>query len=262
MKLSVLIITKNAEGVIEKTLESVKRLWDELVVVDTGSTDRTIEVVKKFTTKVFEYPFRNDFSEVKNFGISKVRYDWILTLDSDEQVTCELRDALPSLIQNKEVDGYWFRRRTYISPTRYLRYGLFYPDYQLRLFRNKKEYKYRGAVHEQLTIPKGKTRAVPYDILHYQQHPKYTSFADFHNLMPYIHIHASELAITHRSVGSLIIKGIEEFVKLFLSGFFRGKGFLDGWAGFRAHLMFASSVALAYFLAAWKKVKGHDIHTI
>lgn len=253
-RLSILVITKNAEVTIGGALKSVEGLWDELVVIDTGSSDRTINVAKKFMAKVFAHHFRNDFSEVKNFGLSKVTCDWVLALDSDERLTDELRAALPGLIQNKNVDGYWFRRRTYISSMRYLRYGLFYPDYQLRLFRNKKEYRYRGAVHEQLTIPKSKTQKVFYDILHYPQHSKYTAFADFHNLMPYIHIRANELAKFHQGAGLLFLKGMGEFVKLFLSGYFRGKGFLDGWAGFRAHVMFASSIALAYILAGWRKL--------
>ncbi len=255
MKLSVLIITKNAEEIIREALKSAEGLWDELVIVDNGSNDGTVKLVRKFTNKVFVNLSHNNFSEIKNYGLSKISGDWVLSLDADERLSKEMRERIPTLIKNRNIGGYWFRRKTFIVPNRYLHYGLFYPDWQLRLFRNKKEYRYRGAVHEQLTIPKEKTKEVSYDILHFPQHPKYTSFTDFYNLMPYVRIHVDELEKASKSIVTLLFDGIGQFTKLFFGGFFRGKGFLDGWEGFRAHIIFASSIALAYTIAAWKRTK-------
>ncbi len=257
--LSILIVTKNAEGVIGKALESLQGLGDELVVIDSGSTDGTVRIVQKFTKNVFMHSFQHDFSNLRNFGLSKVTSDWVLVLDADEELGEEAKREIPDLIRNKTIDGYWFRRKTFLAPGRYLRYGFFYPDWQLRLFRNKKEYRYRGAVHEQLSIPKGKTREVPYDILHYPQHPKYTSFTDFRNLMPYVRIRANELEKSSKGASILLFAAVGQFILLFVGGFFRGKGFLDGWVGFRAHLIFALSVSLAYILAGWRKVKVRGI---
>lgn len=254
------MITKNAERVIRHALKSVEELWDELVIVDSESKDGTVEAAKMFTENVFVRPFHNDFSEIKNFGLSKISGDWVLSLDADEELSEEARQQVPNLIKNNKIDGYWLRRRTFVSANKYLRYGLFYPDWQLRLFRNKKDYHFEGAVHEHLTIPKEKTKEVSCDILHYPQHPKYTLFMNFHNLMPYVQIHAGELEKSSKDVFALFFGGIEQFIKLFFGGFFRGKGFLDGWAGFRAHLMFASSVGLSYLLAAWKKAKREYVH--
>ncbi|KKU88163.1 MAG: Beta 1,4 glucosyltransferase [Candidatus Gottesmanbacteria bacterium GW2011_GWA2_47_9] len=255
MKLSVLMITKNAKEVIEEALKSLKGLWDEPVIIDSGSKDGTLEIAKKFTNNVSSYPFQDNYSDVRNIGLSKVTGNWILVLDADERLSEELKRKISVLINDRNTDGYWFRRKTFISTKEYLRYGLFYPDWQLRLFRNKRGYYFKGAVHEQLTIPKRKTKEMPYDILHYPQHPKYTAFTDFSNLMPYVHIHADNLVKSSNNILLLCLEGMAQFVNLFFGGFLRGKGFLDGWNGFRAHLIFASSIALAYILAGWEKTK-------
>jgi hypothetical protein len=190
-----------------------------------------------------------DYSYHKNTEIRSIHESWILSLDSDEELSQELLDKLPELIKDDSVDGYWFRRRNYISPTRYLKYGLFYPDWQLRLFRNHQGYKYHGAVHEQLDIPYSKTKQIPVDIYHFPNHPKYTKFSDFTNLLPYVKIKAEELIKLDKSNTWYYERGVWQFMNLFLGGFIRGKGFLDGYVGLRAHLMFAWSIALSYFFA-------------
>lgn len=263
MSLSVVMVTRDVDNIIEGALKSVEGLWDELIIVDSGSTDKTVAVVKKFTKQVFLFPFRGDFSEMRNFGLSKAKSEWVLVIDTDERLSGELRKQISHFVKHKDIDGYWFRRRTYISPSRYLRYGLFYPDYQLRLFRCRKEYRYRGAIHEQLTIPKEKTKEVPYDILHYPQHPKYTSFHDFRNFFPYIDIHAKELEESSESALQLLWEGLKQAIMLFGGGFFRGRGFLDSLAGLRAHLLFMSSILLAYTRASWKKLtRRYEVHSV
>jgi hypothetical protein len=192
----------------------------------------------------------DNFSLIKNLSLKDILSEWVLSLDSDEELSQELIDILPELTKDESIDGYWFRRRNYISKTKYLKYGLFYPDWQLRLFRNNKGYKYHGAVHEQLDISYSKTRQIPTDIYHYPNNPKYSKFSDFANLMPYVNIKAVELGKLPHSLLGYYSKGILQFIKLFFGGYFRGKGFLDGYPGFRAHLMFAWSIALPYFLAA------------
>lgn len=263
MSLSVVMVTRDADNIIEGALKSVEGLWDELIVVDSRSTDKTVAVAKKFTKQVFLARFGGDFSAMRNFGLSKASSEWILMIDADERLSGELREQISHFVKHKDIDGYWFRRRTYISPSRYLRYGLFYPDYQLRLFRCRKEYRYRGAIHEQLTIPKEKTKEIHYDILHYPQHPKYTSFHDFSNFFPYIRIQVKELEVSSESALQLLWEGIKQAIMLFGGGFFRGKGFLDGWAGFRAHYLFMCSILLAYTRASWKKLtRRYEVHSV
>jgi hypothetical protein len=173
-----------------------------------------------------------------------------LFLDGDERVSEELVKVIPELLKDNSVDGYWIPRKTFITPDRYLKYGLFYPDYQLRLFRVKKEYRFVGAVHEVVQIPDAKTKKIGQPLLHYPDHPKYTAFSDFKNMNMYITIHAKELRALRKSSWQYYAEGLWQGVFLFCSGFFRGKGFLDGWAGFRAHVLFAASIAAGYFGAA------------
>lgn len=253
MLLSVYIITKNEEVGVGEALESVRGVADEIVVVDSGSTDKTITIVKQYTDRVYTKRFRDDFSQLRNFALSKLRGEWVLTLDADERLSEGLKEKIPELIADKHVDGYWFARKTFISGARYLKYGVFYPDYQLRLFRNKKEYRYRGAVHEQLTIPKEKTREVPYDVLHYPTHPKYDRFSSIVNMTGYMRI-AARSYTKQFDTATLVGKAITSFIDIFLGGLFRGKGILDGWAGFRAHLIFALSVSGSWALACVYKL--------
>lgn len=191
---------------------------------------------------------------MRNFGLEKANGEWILMIDSDEKLSTGLIHEIPSLIKDPHIDGYWFRRKTFIAKEIYLRYGFFYPDYQLRLFRNKKEYRYIGAVHEALTIPKEKTKEVPLDILHYPANPKYTSWQDFKNMLPYIRIQAAELQKKQFSAVQLFWLGCTTFWILMFKGFIRGKGFLDGYAGFRAQVLFSLSIASGYILAGFRKL--------
>ena len=256
MNISLGLIVINSEHTLEYAIDNIPHnVVKEIIIIDTGSSDKAITIARKYTNNIFILRFENDYSKLRNFITSKSSGDWILFINSDERLSKELIRKIPALIQNTKVDGYWFSRRAYISSKRYLRYGLFYPDWQLRLFRNKKRYHYEGAVHETLNIPEEKTLYLALDILHYPRIPKYTSFRDFKNLIPYIKIQARELQNGHHSILSLIWKGKRDFLTLFFGGFFRGKGFLDGWAGFRAHVIFAAYIASGYFLAAWMKLK-------
>lgn len=225
-------------------------------------------VVKTFSSEKLDKKHFS-FSVLKNEAMKGVDTEWIFLLDSDEVVSDELKEKIPELITNTTNDGFWIPRRTYISPTRYLKYGLLYPDYQLRLFRNKSEYKYKGDIHEYLTIPEEKATHIKESILHYPRHPKYVSFSNVKNLLPYIDIDAEEKITAYlkqedkrlingvKFAISNILTGVFVFIRLFLDGFIRGKGFLDGWAGLRAHLLFAYSIAGAYWLAVWKLVRNN-----
>jgi len=257
MKISLLIITYNNEDKIEALLKNVRKITPEIIVVDSGSSDKTVELAKRYTKKVFIHKFNNDYSTQKNYALSKATGDWILSLDSDELLSDELSNQIPLLVQNSRIDGYWFRRRNYISPNRYLKYGLFYPDNQLRLFRNKSSYHWEGNIHEKLTIPAVKTKLTFFDILHYQNEPKYNSFFNFKYFFHYINIDADKLNSQRTHLLRLVFYPPLLFILLFYSGYIRGKGFLDGWAGFRSHLLFALYSTSGYYYAIWKRIKKY-----
>lgn len=135
--LSVAIITLNEEDNLARTLASV-RFADEVVVVDSGSTDRTVEIAKSFGVRVFSESWRG-FALQKNFAISQCAGTWVLSLDADEELTDELQAEILSMLDADaqmmpQVDGYRLRLR-HIFLGRWMRYGGYYPDLKLRLFR-------------------------------------------------------------------------------------------------------------------------------
>jgi glycosyltransferase involved in cell wall biosynthesis len=151
-KLSVTIITRDEEAQIGDCLESVR--WaDEIIVLDTGSVDRTLEICAKYTTHVYSRPWEG-YAPAKNTALALATGDWILSLDADERVSEGLRQEI-AILQQQPLDtranGYAVPRRNYLWGY-WLRYGGLYPDYQIRLFkRGKGEFKARR-VHESVAI--------------------------------------------------------------------------------------------------------------
>jgi glycosyltransferase involved in cell wall biosynthesis len=251
MKLSLLIIGRKFDDEVKRAIDSATSVCDDIWFVSTLS--KAIVNDPKIHSEY--YKFEQDFSAVRNFAISKAEGDWFLFLDSDEVISDDLKKELQNLIKDPFIDGYWLSRKTFISKNRYLKHGLFYPDFQLRLFRNGKHYRYHGAVHEQLDIPIGKTKEVRFDLLHYPSNPKYTKYSNFKNVRPYMEIEANDIRIKKLNSFYLIGKGIGTFFSLFFGGFIRGKGFLDGFAGLRAHIIFALSIAIPYIMTAkWQLI--------
>lgn len=131
--LSVAIITLNEEANLGQTLASVQ-FADEIVIVDSGSTDRTLDIARSFNARVFSEPWKG-FSSQKNFAIEKCSGTWVLSLDADEELTPELQNEIRILLATEpSSDSYLLRRRNMFL-NRWIRYGGYYPDPKLRLFR-------------------------------------------------------------------------------------------------------------------------------
>ena len=156
MKISACYIVKNEENNIEISLESVKNIVDEIIIVDTGSTDGTIGIAEKFNAKIFSKPWNNDFSEARNEAIDHASGDWIIFLDADEFFTPETRSNIPDIIDRAEKSKF----NTILVP-------LFNVDidddnrildqaYSLRIFKRLPSFRYTGRIHEQLTDLDGK----------------------------------------------------------------------------------------------------------
>ena len=161
MILSVVIIAFNEEANIGRALESVRSLVadgkGEIIIVDSGSTDRTVEIAKSFGAKVFVEEWKG-FAAQKNSAIDKAQGDWILSLDADEEVSDGMREFLLIVLFGPEVhesenfnDGVLFGRRNYFLG-RWMREGGFYPDLKLRLVRRGKGRFEDGLVHEDLVL--------------------------------------------------------------------------------------------------------------
>ena len=143
--LSVCMIVQNEEKYIQKCLDSIQDVADQIVVIDTGSEDDTIPLVKEYDTDLYHYDWENDFSEARNYSLREASGEWILQIDADEVL--EKSEGLTSLLNNSGNDGYLVKIRNINSSQGFVKYS---EDKQIRLFRNKQEYKYRNKIHEQI----------------------------------------------------------------------------------------------------------------
>ncbi|HOI28377.1 MAG TPA: glycosyltransferase family 2 protein [Melioribacteraceae bacterium] len=144
-KLTLSMIVKNEEKYLEGCLQSVTGIVDEIVIVDTGSADRTIEVAKKFGASVFHFKWVNDFSAARNFALSKSNGDWILYLDADERLMPESRNELLDIIKSSGRSGYNCIVKSLDSEN-----GRDNQMTYVRLFKNSGEIRFKGSVHEQI----------------------------------------------------------------------------------------------------------------
>ena len=158
--ISLCMIAKDEEKNLASCLNSAKEIADEIVVVDTGSSDRTKEIAKNFNAKVFDFKWNDDFSKARNESIKNATKDWILVLDADEVLDEEGIRDIKSLVESKDADGYLAAQINYTNESntagfmpaidKRLNNGYkgFYVSLITRLFRNKKDYQFSGAVHE------------------------------------------------------------------------------------------------------------------
>lgn len=164
---SALVITYNEENKIEDCLKGLQ--WvDEIIVVDSFSSDRTVEIARKYTTKVYQRLWPG-FGPQKNFGIEQTSTEWILIVDADERVSAELqKEVLKKLSKTEEgIDGYQIPRWNYLSGKR-LKGKSSFPDHQLRLFRKGRGRYNDVEVHENLMI-KGKIGILKNPLHHFPE---------------------------------------------------------------------------------------------
>jgi glycosyltransferase involved in cell wall biosynthesis len=148
MSLSVFMIVKDGEKDVERALSSVS--WaDEVVVVDSGSKDRTLEIVRRYTKNVTERPF-TDFADQKNFAMSKTKGEWLLSLDADEEVTPELKAEILEVMKRGQKNAYRIRRRSLIFG-RWFKYTGTQDDKPTRLWRSGKA-KFVQPIHEKVEV--------------------------------------------------------------------------------------------------------------
>ncbi len=184
MGISLCMITRNEEDYIRNALSSVKEIVDEIVCVDTGSTDSTVSIAKEFTDKIFTYKWEDNFSDARNFSLSKATQDWILVLDSDEVIAGEDSAKIRNLLKDSTYIGYALKQINYTNDTNAFGYApVLREDWYtkkfsgyimcniIRLFRNAAEIRFEGAVHESVdsSINKlGEVLKTDLGIHHYQ----------------------------------------------------------------------------------------------
>lgn len=243
-KLSVVIITLNEEKDLPRCLDSLKEIVDEVIVVDSGSTDKTIGIAKKYGAKVFERKFDN-YSSQKNYAAKKATGDWILAMDADEIITPELAKEINSkqITLNSQPSAYSMPRKNIIFG-KFIKYTRWQPEFDRHVWLWKKgKGKWVGDVHEELEV-QGKVGKLKAAKIHYQSE-KVSEFMEMMN--KYSELDAAQRI--KKGVKFSYLKFFFDPIYNFLVRYFYRLGFLDGWRGFVLSYLMA-----IYHLKLWIKV--------
>lgn len=235
-KVSLIVITRDEEELIGQCLKSAAAFCDELVVVDSFSTDRTVEIAKGLGARVFQRPFEGYIAQ-KQFALEQAAGEWIFSLDADEQATWELgREIRAALGGAGAADGYRVRRILYHLGRYYTR-GL-YPDWHLRLFRRERA---RFAGHEPHASVEvdGKLARLEAPILHY-------SYRDVADHAATINRLSSQAAGEAEPGAFTVVKMIANPAWRFVNFYFLRGGFREGGRGLYAAMSAAFYVFLKY----------------
>jgi glycosyltransferase involved in cell wall biosynthesis len=243
---SAVVITWNEEDRLRRCLESVA--WaDEVVVVDAGSRDKTLEIAREFTDRIVVHPWPG-FAAQKNFAVAQATGDWILSIDADEEVSPELRRELEGILRRDgTAAGYSVPRRN-IFWGQWVRHGGLYPDWQLRLFRRGRGRFVDRAVHESVEVDGAVVRLR--GALVHRSYRDITEFLDRANR--YSSLAADDLLRRGRPVGAaqLALRPLGRFLSMYV---FRG-GFLDGWRGLLLAMLYAYYVFIRS-VKAWERAR-------
>jgi (heptosyl)LPS beta-1,4-glucosyltransferase len=248
MRISATIIVRNEERNIAEVCETVA--WaDEIIIVDSDSTDRTVEIARNYTDKIFNRPFRG-YKDKHEFADSQTTGDWIFWIDADERVTSELRDTIENAKRRDPAtlpDGFRIARRTnYLG--RWIRHSGWYPDYQMRLYRKAASYWDGVSPHETARV-RGQVERLPGEFLHYTKR----DLSEHHRVLD----EYTTLAAEYHLQKNRRVSGIQLFVisvAAFIRTYLIKQGFRDGVPGLIIAIFTAYSVFLKY-AKIWEKSK-------
>jgi glycosyltransferase involved in cell wall biosynthesis len=241
-KLSVVIITFNEEKNIGRCIDSVKEVADEIVVLDSFSTDRTREICESKGALFFQHPFDGHI-EQKNRAISMAAYPHILSLDADEALDDELQQSILQVKQDWKYDGYYMNRMTSYCG-KWIKHSHWYPDRKLRLWDSRKGHWTGANPHDRYELFAGDSNAgyLKGNILHYSYYTPddhYRQVEYFTDIAAKSHFQQKKKAPAYK----LVVNPVAKFIK----HYFVHLGFLDGKAGFQ--------IARISAYAAWLKYK-------
>ncbi len=249
--ISVCIITHNEESKIRSCLEAVK--WaEEIVVVDSGSTDKTVEICKEYTDKVYHRPFPGHIQQ-KNNALDLASHEWVLCIDADERVSPELAEEIQKelSVNNNVCAGYLLPRHTYFLG-RWINHCGWYPDYKLRLF--KKDLGRWGGVnpHDRVTLESGLTKNLNGDICHFSYDDVSSQLATV-NKFTSIFAQQMQEEGTSFGISSIIFRPIGRFFSMY----FVKRGFLDGVPGLIISVM-GSMYSFLKYAKCWEIQNTRD----
>jgi glycosyltransferase involved in cell wall biosynthesis len=252
MSLSVIVITKDEEQIIGRCLGSVR--WaDEIIVVDSGSTDRTQEICRELGAQVSVAPDWPGFGPQKNRALALATCDWVLSLDADEWLSPELADEVRAAIRRPaDVAGYELPRRSSFCG-RYMRYSGWWPDRLPRLFRRGRARFSDDLVHERLIVqgPLGRLHG---ELLH-------ETFPDLEKLLDKLNRYSSAGAAAYvgRGKRASLSRAVRHALWTFVRTYLLRAGFLDGREGFMLAVCNAEGVYYRYAKAWLLQRRARDI---
>ena len=239
-KLSLVIVAQNEERTIGKVLDAAKPLCDEIILVDSGSTDRTKEISASYGARVVHQDWLG-YGAQKNFAMGLAEGEWILSLDADEILTPPLVSEIKQSLSSSdalEFDGFKIPRLLFIGD-KPVWHGGFYPDAQLRVIKNGAGMFNDRLVHEAIKV-KGKTKTLK----HHMQHYSYVNVEQFEAAMEkYARLHAQEFV--KRTDKKKNVSHLNEMIHPMWTFFYRyvcRGGFLDGDLGIKLNLCYSSYV--------------------
>lgn len=242
-RLSVVLAVFNEEENLKDCLESIRELAWEIVVVDGGSKDRTLEIAKEFNSKIIQADNLPNFHINKNKAIDAAKGDWILQLDADEVVTKELVQEIKKVIPKKtDINGFWIPRKNFFLG-RFLKKGGQYPDYTLRLYRRGLGRLPGKDVHEQAEVL-GETGYLKNNLLHLRDKTFAIYIERFNRYTDLLSTQINK----HHLLDYMFVKPSFWFLKAYI----RHRGYLDGFPGF-IFALFSSLRFPVAFLKFWMK---------
>ncbi len=240
MTISVVIVACNEERTLDKVLVAAKQVADEIILVDSGSTDNTVAIAETHGVRVIHQAWLG-YSDQKNFAITFARCSWILSLDADEILSTALIGEIKQILSDhnaSEMSGFWIPRLFHIGESP-IRFGGFSPDPKLRLFQQDKG-KFNGRlVHEALTVS-GPTLHLRNSIIH-------LAYADWDHYGSTLDKYAWLSSQEHlkKGFGRFATSKLNLYlhpVWTFFYKYFLRFGILDGYIGLRANLLYAKYI--------------------
>lgn len=254
MSLSVVISTHNRAVSLARTLSSVEKFADEIIVVNSGSTDETDLIAKKYSARVFKRPNNVMLNVNKNFGFTKATGDWILNLDDDEDIPADLAEEIKKAIRTapNEVAGFWIPRKNIIFG-KWITHGLWWPDLQLRLFRRGLGSFAEAHVHEYISVS-GSTQKLTIPFIHHN----YDSISQY--LAKMSDIYTENEVKKYESAKYLVswTDAIRFPVSDFLKIYFAQQGYKDGLHGLVLAIL-QSFYSFIIFSKLWEKASFREI---
>jgi glycosyltransferase involved in cell wall biosynthesis len=257
--ISVVFITHNEEANLPRTLDSVLTLVregrGEIIVLDSGSADRTLEIAREYGAKVFAEPWKG-FAAQKNSAMEKASMDWVLQLDADEALESELAKEIQAVLAaDSAAIGYWIPRKNFFLG-RWMKHGGFYPDPKLRLIRRGAGKFEEYGAHPTIKID-GPTGKLNHALLHHA----YPTLSGYIEHMNSYSSSGAEIALAKGHRRFNLVNIVIRPKLTFLYNYIFRLGFLDGREGLLLHLYHAVYVSWKY-AKAWElgnKSGSHDL---